>query len=49
MRRKTKNDRPYLEVRTRVAVRFHDGALLLASPPFIQSLYRQWEPLWIRP
>ncbi len=26
-----------------------DGAMLLARPPFLTDLYRQWEPLWIRP
>lgn len=25
-----------------------DGELLLTPPPFVQKLYRQWEPLWIR-
>ncbi len=25
-----------------------DGELVLAPPPFIQELYRQWEGLWIR-
>jgi len=25
-----------------------DGELLLAPPLFVQELYRQWEPLWIR-
>jgi acyl-CoA thioester hydrolase len=25
------------------------GELLLTPPPFIQELYRQWEPLWTQP
>ena len=25
-----------------------DGELLLAPPPFVHELYRQWEPQWIR-
>ena len=25
-----------------------DGEMLLAPPPFVQELYRQWENQWIR-